>query len=77
MDADNRLVVAHASLGGAFVLNARGEVTHYVRSPTDRTITNVAFQPGNDELVLTDSEQGVVLTARLPAAGLPLYSHQS
>jgi gluconolactonase len=33
VDVDNRLVVAHASLGGAFVLNVRGEVTHFVKSP--------------------------------------------
>ena len=32
VDVENRLVVAHASLGGAFVCNARGEVTHFVKS---------------------------------------------
>lgn len=75
MDADKRLVVAHASLGGAFVLNARGEVTHFVRSPAGQTMTNVAFRPGTAQLVMTDSEQGVVLTAMLPDTGMPLYSH--
>lgn len=75
VDAKNRLVVAHASLGGAFVLNARGEVTYFVRSPTGQTVTNVAFRPGTSEVVMTDSEQGVVLTATLPDAGMPLYSH--
>lgn len=74
-DAEKRLVVAHASLGCAFVLNARGEITHIVRSPTGMTITNVAFRPGTPELVLTDSEQGVVLTAALPDVGAPLFSH--
>lgn len=74
-DAARRLVVAHASLGCAFVLNARGEVTHLVRSPTGQTITNVAFRPGTSELVLTDSEQGVVLTATLPERGATLFSH--
>lgn len=77
VDADNRLVVAHASLGGAFVLNPRGEVTHFVRSPTGNTITNVAFRPGSHELVMTDSEQGMVLTATLPGMATPLFSHQS
>ena len=33
VDVDNRLVVAHASMGGAFVCNARGEVTHFERAP--------------------------------------------
>lgn len=76
MDSENRLVVAHASLGAAFVLNARGEVTHIVRSPTGQTITNVAFRPGSQELVMTDSEQGVVLFAHLPGRGATLFSHQ-
>lgn len=76
MDSENRLVVAHASLGAAFVLNARGEVTHIVRSPTGQTITNVAFRPGGQELVMTDSERGVVLFAHLPGRGATLFSHQ-
>lgn len=75
MDAHGRLVVAHASLGCAFVMNPRGEVTHLVRSPTGHAITNVAFRPGTSELVLTDSEQGCVLTATLPSPGAPLFSH--
>jgi gluconolactonase len=75
VDKQNRLVVAHASLGGAFVMNARGEVTHFVRSPAGQTITNVAFVPGSTTLVLTDSEQGHVLTADLPSEGAALFSH--
>ena len=75
VDSENRLVVAHASLGGAFVMNARGEVTHYVRSPVGQTVTNAAFIPGTSQLVLTDSEKGHVLIADLPSEGAPLYSH--
>ncbi len=75
VDRAGRLVVAHASLGCAFVLSPRGEVTHVVRSPTGQTVTNVAFRPGTSELVMTDSEQGVVLTATLTDAGMPLFSH--
>lgn len=77
LDSDNRLVVAHASLGGAFVINARGEVTHFVRSPVGQTITNAAFVPGTSQLVLTDSEQGHVLMAELPSMGADLYSHSA
>lgn len=75
VDVAKRVVVAHASLGCAFVLNLGGEITHVVRSPTGQTITNVAFRPGTSELVLTDSEQGVVLTATVPDAGASLFSH--
>ncbi len=75
VDVDNGLVVAHASLGGAFVLNARGEVTHFVKSPAGSTVTNVAYRPGTSRLVMTESETGTILEADLPAQGLPLFSH--
>jgi len=77
VDVDNRLVVAHASMGGAFVMDARGEVTHFVKSPAGSTVTNVAFRPGTSKLVMTESETGTILEADLPAIGASLYSHQS
>jgi gluconolactonase len=75
VDVENRLVVAHASLGGAFVLNARGEVTHFVKSSAGSTVTNVAYRPGTSQLVMTESETGTILEADLPSPGLPLFSH--
>ena len=75
VDVENRLVVAHASLAGAFVLNARGEVTHFVKSPSGSTVTNVAYRPGTSKLVMTESETGTILEADLPAPGAPLFSH--
>jgi gluconolactonase len=75
IDVDNRLVVAHASLGCAFVMNAIGEVTHVVKSPAGATVTNVAFRPGTNELVMTESASGSVLVAELPGQGQPLFSH--
>jgi len=73
VDVNNRLVVAHASLGGAFVLNARGEVTHFIKSPAGSTVTNVAYRPGTSQLVMTESETGAILEADLPAQGAPLF----
>ena len=75
VDAEGRLVVCHASLGGAFVLNARGEVTHFVKSPAGSTVTNCAYRPGTNQLVLTESETGSVLEADMPSPGAPLFSH--
>lgn len=69
--ADGGVVVAHASLGGAFVLNARGEVTHFVRSPVGPTVTNIAFRPATSEIVMTESSSGTVLRATLPVTGAP------
>jgi gluconolactonase len=75
VDVDNRLVVAHASLGGAFVLDARGGVTYFVKSTAGSTVTNVAYRPGTSTLVMTESETGTILEANLPAAGMALFSH--
>ena len=75
VDRDNRLVVAHASMGGAFVIDARGEVTHFVKSPEGSTVTNVAYRPGTSKLVMTESETGTILEADLPGVGAPLFSH--
>ncbi len=75
VDVDNRLVVGHASLRGAFVLNAGGEITHYVRSPVGATVTNLCFRPGTRQLVMVESQTGTLLEAELPAEGLPLFSH--
>ena len=76
VDVENRLAVAHASLGGAFVCNARGEVTHFVKSPAGSTVTNVAYRPGTSKLVMTESETGTILEADMPAPGAPLFSHR-
>ena len=75
IDVENRVVVCHASLGGAFVMNARGEVTHFVKSPAGATVTNVAYRPGTSKAVFTESETGSILEADLPAPGAPLFSH--
>ncbi|HUP96706.1 MAG TPA: SMP-30/gluconolactonase/LRE family protein [Usitatibacter sp.] len=75
VDVENRLVVCHASLGGAFLLNTRGEVTHFVKSPAGSTVTNCAYRPGTNKLVLTESETGTVLEADMPSPGAPLFSH--
>lgn len=75
MDDEGGIVVAHASLGAAFLLDARGDVTHIVRSPAGTTLTNVAFRPGTSELLMTESHTGSILVAELPHAGARLYSH--
>lgn len=69
------LVVAHASLGGAFVLNPLGEISHFVRGGVGPAVTNVAFEPQTHRLVLTESTTGSVLAATLPGSGHRLYSH--
>lgn len=75
IDADNRLVVAHVSLGGAFVVEPTGEILHFVRSKAGRAVTNIAFQPGSRRMVMTDSETGSILVADMPSPGPTPFSH--
>jgi gluconolactonase len=77
VDVDNRLVVAHASLGGAFLVEANGDVTHFIRSPMGGTVTNIAYRPGTSRLVMTESASGTILEAELPAPGAALFSHRA
>jgi gluconolactonase len=75
LSAQGQLVVAHASLGAAFVLAPNGAVTHVVRSAAGNTVTNVAFVPGTATVVMTESSTGTVLEAQLPGDGQSLFSH--
>lgn len=75
LDVDGRLSMAHGSLGGAFVMSARGEVTHFLRSTAGAMVTNLAYRPGTPQLVITESDSGSVLQATMPAIGLGLFSH--
>jgi gluconolactonase len=77
LDEEDNLVVAHASLGAAFLLSRRGEPMSRIRSCRGATVTNAAFG-GVDrrDLYLTESETGTILVARMPVAGRPMLSHQ-
>jgi gluconolactonase len=75
VDVDNRLVMAHGSLGGAFVMSHTGEVTHFLESPEGAMVTNLAYRPGTTQLVITESQSGTILEVDLPAPGIKLFSH--
>ncbi|SIT10714.1 SMP-30/gluconolactonase/LRE family protein [Achromobacter sp. MFA1 R4] len=60
------LLVAHASLGGAFLLDARGNITHFLRSPGGQTVTNIAVTPDASAVLMTESASGTLLQAQLP-----------
>ncbi|SEJ71294.1 SMP-30/gluconolactonase/LRE family protein [Achromobacter sp. NFACC18-2] len=60
------LLVAHASLGGAFLLDARGNITHFLRSPGGQTVTNIAVTPDAGAVLMTESASGTLLQAQLP-----------
>lgn len=72
VDADGGLVVAHAGLC-VWRFDRLGQPTHRIDTPFP---TNVAFGgPQNRSLFITESQDGCVMRAELPVAGLPLVSH--
>lgn len=73
MDEAGRLIVAHASLGHAFVFAPDGECVARVKSCAGMTCTNVAFGgPERRQLYITESQTGSVLVADLDVAGIAL-----
>lgn len=76
MDAEGNLCVCHPGLGTVWVFSKRGEPLYRVRSCGDDFTTNAAF--GGDDgrwLYITESHEGVILRARMPHAGRPMFSH--
>lgn len=77
VDVEGNLAVVHAGAGTVWLFSANGEPMLRVRSCAGRRTTNVAYGgPDNRTLFITEAQEGVVLQARMPFAGLPLYSHQ-
>lgn len=65
MTSDGCLVLAHASLGAAFVYAPNGECRAILRSVAGKTCTNIALASDN-RVFITESETGSVLVAALP-----------
>ncbi len=65
MDENENLYVAHASLGGVFKLNKRGELVAYIKTPVGHTVTNLCFTPDGQSIVMTESSTGSVLIAKV------------
>jgi gluconolactonase len=76
LDEDGDVVVAHPTLGAVWVFSRIGLPLHYIRTCAGEMTTNIAFGgPDNKTLFITESRTGSILTARLPTAGRPMFSH--
>lgn len=72
MDADDGLVVCHLGVG-VWRFDANGLPTHLVHAAgAHRLMTNIAFR--GKTLYITDSLNGEILTAEMPAPGKTLFS---
>lgn len=76
LDDDGNVVVAHPTLGGVWVFSRIGLPLHFICTCAGEMTTNIAFGgDDNKTLFITESRTGSILTARLPTAGRPMFSH--
>lgn len=76
MDTAGNLIVAHTGMGALWVFNPRGEPIYRVDSCKGLGTTNIAYGgPGNTSIFITDSRNGCVLRAEMPAPGVKMFSH--
>lgn len=81
MDAAGNLAIAHPGSGSVWLVDPHGEPVGRVKGPAGCFITNLAYGydadgQANDWLYMTDSNNGVVLRAKMPARGRTLASHR-
>lgn len=77
LDAGGGLAIAHVGLGSVWLVDRYGEPTGRIHAGQHRHTTNVAFG-GKDgkTLYITESGSASILTASVPTAGKPMFSHQ-
>ncbi len=76
LDEEGCLIVAHTGFGSIWRLSPVAEPLLRVKSPAGFSTTNVAYGgPDRKTLFITESATGSILTAPMPAAGQPLFSH--
>jgi gluconolactonase len=77
VDEAGNLVVVHAGFGTVWQFDPLGEPIARIRSCAGIRTTNVAYGgPDRRTLFITEAEHGVILTARMPVPGRPMYSHR-
>lgn len=71
------LLIAHAGFGSVWRLSRTAEPLLGIRSCAGISTTNLAFGgPDGHDLVITESQTGSILRARLDVAGAATFSHQ-
>ena len=78
IDEDDNLVVCHVGLGTVWLFSAIGEPMLRVKSPRGLLTTNCAYGGVDGKtLFITESKTGTILSARMPVAGRPMFSHRA
>jgi gluconolactonase len=77
LDAEGNLVIAHPTAGFVWVISKFGVPLFQIKSCMKEMTTNIAYGgPDNKTLFIVESKSASILTARLPAPGKLMYSHQ-
>lgn len=81
MDEAGNLAIAHPGSGSVWLVDPQGEAVARVKGPAGCFITNLAYGYGldgeaNEWLYMTDSQNGVVLRAKMRVRGRTLASHR-
>ena len=77
MDSEGNLAVCHVGMGSVWLFSRLGRPLYELRSCAGHATTNAAYGDLDGKtLFITESETGTILQARMPTAGLPLFSHQ-
>jgi len=75
IDEEDTLVVAHVGLGSAWLFNRIGEPVLRIRSCAGLLVTNAAYGgPERKDLYITESEQGVIMHAKMQVPGRTSFS---
>ena len=77
LDSSGGLAVCHVGFGACWIFSPKGEPLYRIDSPVGLYTTNCAYGgPDNKTLYIVESRSGTILTAKLPVAGRPMYSHR-
>ena len=77
VDSEGGIAVAHAGFATVWLFDRIGNPTARIASAAGIRTTNVAYGgPEMRDLYITESEEGVILRARVPVPGRPMFSHQ-
>lgn len=76
MTEDGGIAVAHPGLGCVWIFSHKGEPLYRVESCRGDKVTNIAFGGADHKtLYITETDSGSILAARIPVAGMRMYSH--
>jgi gluconolactonase len=76
VDEKGLIYVAHYNSGGVYVVSPSGEILEFIKVPSGRCTTNVAFNPGTKWLYITEACENNVWRVEVDNQGWKLFSHR-